>query len=78
MWIVRHEEGKHLAVWAVLSLGEQICGHVCGGGGCGCDDQHLGGPGRHVHGNHGLAVLQHHLGGRHELVAGAQDFMHLQ
>ena len=68
----------HLAVWAVLSLRQQVSCNVSRGGGSVCNDQHLRGAGRHVHGDHGLAVLQRHLGSCHILVARAKDLVHLR
>ena len=63
----------HLAVRAVLGLGEEISSDMSGVGVRVRNDQHLRGPGRHVDGHHGLAVLQQHLGRRHVLIPRAQQ-----
>ena len=66
-----------LAVGAVLGLREQVGRDVRGVRSTVRDDQHLRGPCRHVYGDHGLAVLQQHLCGRHVLVPRAQQLVHL-
>ena len=52
---------------SIVHMWQRICTHTT----------HLGGAGGHVHGNHGLAVLQQHLGGCDVLVARPQYLVHL-